>query len=492
MTRGGSALIALVLAAGCTTPAPQDRADADETQASDGSASSVAVTEPDPEPPVACVPEAFVHAPAPVVVDGLAAAPIDILELDAALRFDVPSASVNATATVKFQLGEAGGMPILDLRQVVSTLTLDGRPLPADALARHDFGLGLDAGASILAVTLPACSVHTLTLDYAIATPAAIEAVGPRFTNTPAAARFDLASSDLEAGRYLESWLPANMIWDRHPIHLDIRLDGADVPHALISSADPKLVAPHHWQIEFPGSSTAMDPMLALLPEADVDSITGSLVPADGPPIPYTVHVDHRVQRSAKDVAVEVEDALRGLVPTLGDYPHPSVTVHVIPSGRSMEYAGATTTTLAALEHELFHSWWGRGVHPATCADGWIDEAWNMWETGNPRGRPIAFDWTRPPTRLWDPHPFARRTADQAYVQGRLVFAGIAELMGEAALREAMAELYRAAGPLGSLTTAQLERHLHCASGAQPEVRRGFHRFVYGLDGSPGATSACP
>src|SRR6202007_2624705 len=44
--------------------------------------------------------------------------------------------------------------------------------------------------------------------------------------------------------------------------------------------------------------------------------------------------------------------------------------------GRGMEYDGATTTSVGALEHEVFHSWFGRGVKPARAGDGWIDEAW--------------------------------------------------------------------------------------------------------------------
>ena len=44
--------------------------------------------------------------------------------------------------------------------------------------------------------------------------------------------------------------------------------------------------------------------------------------------------------------------------------------------GRGMEYDGATTASVPALEHEVFHSWFGRGVKPARAADGWIDEAW--------------------------------------------------------------------------------------------------------------------
>ena len=57
--------------------------------------------------------------------------------------------------------------------------------------------------------------------------------------------------------------------------------------------------------------------------------------------------------------------------------------------GRGMEYDGATTASVPALEHEVFHSWFGRGVKPARAADGWIDEAWTtLGHDVPPAGQP--------------------------------------------------------------------------------------------------------
>lgn len=50
-----------------------------------------------------------------------------------------------------------------------------------------------------------------------------------------------------------------------------------------------------------------------------------------------------------------------------------------------------------------------------------------------------------------------------------------------------MADFYAQQAPLASITTAQLERHLYCESGEIIEVRRAFHRFVYGFEGEPAA-----
>lgn len=444
--------------------------------------------------PRECVPAAFVHAPAPVEVDGLTAVPIDILELDAELSFDAAAASAYAHGTLTFQLGEAGGMPIFDLRQTPDTLRLDGKTLPGSALARHDFGAGGDAGFLILEVTLAPCSVHRLEFGHSLGVPQAPLAVGPSYGQAPARVHFDLFASDLNAGRFLESWLPANMPWDRHPISLSVTLEHAEIPHALIGNGVVDEIGPHQWQLEFPATTTALDPMVVLLPSDAIDSQTGVHRAANGQAIPFAIHVDTQVGTSAAVIATQVAAHLDELVASLGPYPHPELTVYIHPSSRSMEYAGATTSNLGSLEHEIFHSWWARGLSPANYADGWIDEGWDMFNTGSHAFVPAPLlTADAGPWQLHDPHPFARKTPDDAYDEGRKVFAGLAEIMGVEPLRAAMNELYAELGPLGSIATAQLERALFCASGERLEVRQLFHRFVHGLDGdaAPVADGYC-
>jgi hypothetical protein len=50
-----------------------------------------------------------------------------------------------------------------------------------------------------------------------------------------------------------------------------------------------------------------------------------------------------------------------------------------------MEYAGATVTNENALEHEMFHSYFARGVTPANGNAGWIDESLASWRDGGYR-----------------------------------------------------------------------------------------------------------
>jgi hypothetical protein len=484
-----------VLACGGEVPSANvDAATGAETGSGGGSANSGDDGDGNGDGDVSeCVPEALVHAPAPLIVDGLGAVPIDILDLDASLEFDVVGASAHAEVTLRFQLGPVSGRPILDLRQSHDSLLLDGEPIDNALLARHDFGKGWDAGFAILEVVLEPCTIHELELGYAVALPQAPEAGGLVYGQAPARLWFDLSSSDLNPGRYLESWVPANMPWDRHAVHLGVRLVGAQVAHALLSNAEVEALDVNAWQLEFPDTTTAMAPMIVIKPSEELSLAAGVHAAANAQDIEYEVWTDGSLATPPASYAASVAAWLDEIVLSTGDYPHPRVTAYLYQTDRSMEYAGATTSSPASLEHELFHSWWARGLEPATYADGWIDEAWAMFNTTPSIAFvPVPLDWSAAPVQLYDPHPFARDTPDASYVTGRLLFAGLAVIMGVDPLREAMANLYMQGPAPRSITTAELERHLYCASGEDPQVRDAFHRFVYGLVGEPAAAPACP
>jgi aminopeptidase N len=151
-----------------------------------------------------------------------------------------------------------------------------------------------------------------------------------------------------------------------------------------------------------------------------------------------------------------------------------------------MEYDGATTTCEDALEHEVFHSWFGRGVKPASAADGWIDEAMASWATASrnsstPRYAADELSLDGPPTLLCPGHPWSRHTPREAYAGGSRLLSGVAHRMGGAgALRAALAGWYREHVG-GFATTAQLAEHLERWSGL--ELGPWWDRYVYGRDG---------
>ncbi|MDX6455337.1 MAG: hypothetical protein QOD48_1444, partial [Gaiellaceae bacterium] len=143
-----------------------------------------------------------------------------------------------------------------------------------------------------------------------------------------------------------------------------------------------------------------------------------------------------------------------------------------------MEYANATTTSESALRHEVIHSWFARGLTPASQADGWWDEGFATYlDTGE---RCEWLDFRAPPVELCSRRTFQRTTARRSYEAGSRVFRGIAAVIGPERLLDAMRELYTAQRG-ASVSTPALEAHL-VASTRAVELVDVFHRFVYGFD----------
>ncbi len=421
-------------------------------------------------------------APAPVqLADGLAVA-IDVLELSGHFSIHVASESSEARAELRFRVGPVAGRPIFDLRQEgFIGGTLDGEELTADDLPQHDLGGGPGTEMRVLAAELPACSEHVLWLRYPLAQPPGFSAPPPEFKEDGVA--WDLAFNDVAPRMFLEQWLPANLIFDQHPIAITVEVVGAAADQRLISNAEVAEVAPGLWNLEWPAHSTALSPMLLLVPGARVESSSMAVELAGGQVVGVEVH---RALGEAAEPAALHELLAKSLVEftaSTGEYAFPRFTAFVRANG-GMEYDGATTSSVGALRHELFHSWYGRGVRPASARDGWIDEAWTEYNTGTPVFPVEAIDPGLSPTTLRSANPWSRTTPLAAYEVGKAVFAAIADEAGLAPLQASMREFY-GAHVLGRASTEELERHLHCSL-ATPAVRTLFHRHVYGLSGAPG------
>jgi hypothetical protein len=427
------------------------------------------------------------HAPKPTIVDGLSATPIDVLEIVGRFEFDARSKQAHAIASMRFRVGEAG-MPIFDLRQRPHTVTLDGEPLDPERIAHHDFGMGRPAGMRVLEVELPACSTHELVVEYPLGLPDAPQAKGPRWSGQPPRLHFDVWMSDLQPGRYLESWLPTTLPYDEFALTIEIDLLGAANEHTLISNAEIEALGEHAWLLEFPPTTRPMSPLIAIAPREELVIGSGVHASAIGQDIEWTLILDASLAAPIDAFSEEIALALDDFSRSTGPYIHPRLTVWLGSPDRSMEYDGALTAEPRALVHELFHSWWGRGRRPERHADGWIDEAWDVYSTGPGAFAVEPFDWARPPVVLGHAHPFTRATPNAAYTAGRRLFAGLAATLGVERLRSAMAE-FHAREPGGGMTTDELERFLHCEveGSTEPpgEVRRAFHRFVHGRADEP-------
>ncbi len=416
-----------------------------------------------------------------VRVDGVPAVPIDIESVAATIVLDAEAGVASSDATVQFVMGGVAGRPVLDLRQTVTALALNGAPLAADDLPVVDFGGGDDAELRLLRAEVGACTHNTLDITHELAAPRAPYAHGIDWAD-PGRVRWNFDLSDGTPGRFMEQWLPANLIHDQHAITLDLEILGAAVPHTLVSNAAVEvLVDGARWRLTWPATANAMSPLLVVWPTDELESFELPIAMPDAQELTVSVHKPASYAQDLPALAQQTADALLDFSLTTGPYAHGDRFTVVMGIGEeSMEYDGGTVMAWDAVEHEVFHSWYGRGVRPATQPDGWFDEGWASYNTTpGPQFavEPLPLDLT--PYELRDPNPWSRVWQPNAYGIGNALFAGFAAIMGLDVLRGHMADFYRL-HPLGAVTTEDLERHLACASGHELDVRARFHRYVYG------------
>ncbi|HEY0060651.1 MAG TPA: hypothetical protein VGC21_00945 [Telluria sp.] len=424
----------------------------------------------------------FHLAPPPKTVDALVAVPIDIQTVDAAFVFDGATSTATADVTISYTVGPTAGNPIFDLRQTIAAAWLDGVALPPAQLAHHSFGSASFTDLRVIASVQAAGSVHTLRLQYPLATPDAqlggsylpvLEwTAGPRL-------RFVFGLSDLNRARYAEAWLPVNLIFDQFALTLEVSLTGTFAPHSVISNAAMTMLGANHWRLAFPARFSALSPMLEIRATDTLEMQTDTtLLPVSG----ATVTLEGWKPAGS---ATNLSNALNTLKTLLADnendygpYLHGNRFVAFFNGSGGMEYEGGTTTSTGALGHETFHSWFARGIKPSSQADGWWDEGYTTYHDDGADDA-LPFDFSAAPVLLCSRDPWQRNTAGNAYADGSRFWKGIASLLGVGPFKSLMKDLYMAYRG-NPVSTAMIEEYLLRRSG-NAQVVDAFHRFVYGL-----------
>ncbi len=416
----------------------------------------------------------------PVVnVDGLLAVPISISQINGSIRFDLETSVASVDVTMDFTLGRTGGCATFDLRQTISQAWLDGAAFPVANLTHRNLGGGANADLRVLATNLAAGSEHQLRLVYSLDRPDSPGAMPIGWNGNKLS--FDFWFTDLQPGRYLEMWLPANLLWDHYQVSLDIELVGSDISHTLITNGSRIELANNHWSISFSASWNASCHMLVIEASTELSSKFGSVTLASG----TVIHTELYKHRSVAATLNTIEAQIHGFLQTnevdIGRFVHsPKFTTYLWPSLRAMEYAAGTTTTLSALKHETFHSWFARGVFPANGQDGWWDEAITSWvDAGRPE---IYLGLSESLSTLCNRNRYSRVTPTAAYSRGASVFSGIAEEVGSSRLKLALQGIFKDYS-LQSLSTEILEAELISRLGTL-RIADYFERYIYGFSRS--------
>ncbi len=424
----------------------------------------------------------FDHAPSPKFVDGLFAVPIHIDGVTASIVFAADTGTTLCVAEMQFTVGPDSGYPFFDLRQTIETALLDGTPLPASDLGHHDFAGGPNCDLRILESWLDAGTSHTLSLTYTLGTPSSPNARAILWDAGRLSFSFHL--SDLNPARYLESWLPSNLLFDTFAVELEIQVTGSAHAHTVLSNADLTTLGSNHWQLDFPATFASCSPML-LIEASDRVTLYDTTITVGGSAISAELMKPVSDTLDLPTQAGLIEGHLNANSSSIGSYMHGNRFVAFLTSGstHSMEYDGATTSRDTALAHEVFHSWWARGLIPASGDDGWLDEGWTTYNTRSSGPDAVALDPSGLPVTLWQNNRFVRETPDHAYSAGADIFSSVAADLGIASLQSHMAGIFQ--DRIGRhFTTPMVEAELIRRSGYLP-IADTFDRYVYGFGDLP-------
>ena len=429
----------------------------------------------------------FHLAPPPKTVDSLMAVPIDVESIEAIITFNGAAETASADATITYTVGPTTGNPILDLRQNITQAWLDGVLFPLAQLAHHNFGGVPFTDFRVIEAIQAAGSVHTLRVQYNLSLPnsqlggsylPALEwSAGPKLT-------FVFGLSDLNRARYLEAWLPANLIFDQYSINLEIQIINTMAAHSVITNGIVTSLGLNHWQISFPARFSAVSPLLEVRASDTLSQQTDTvLLPVSG----KTVTIEAwKPTSSTVNLTVQINNIKTLLTDNENDYGaylHDERFVAFFNGSGGMEYEGGTTTSTGALLHETFHSWFARGIKPASQADGWWDEGFTSFHDAGADDT-TPFDFSDPPVLLCSRDPWQRHTPSNSYTDGSSFWRGMASLLGVSNLNSLMGDLYETYKGK-PVSTQMIEEFLLCKS-SNVQVVDCFHRFVYGLaDPSP-------
>lgn len=427
-------------------------------------------------------PPNFRLAPPLTSVDGLLAVPIDVQLLQATVTLNGATSTARADVTMTYAVGPTAGNPLFDLRQTIDQAWLDGAVIVPGDLAAHDVGAGSFSTIRVVDAVQPAGSVHTLRLVYMLGTPQSqLGGAYPpvlQWTAGPKV-RWTFGLSDLNAGRYLEAWFPSNLIFDQFPFELELDITGTLAAHTLITNGVATVLGVNHWSVQFPDYFAPLSPLVELRASDTIQQSSGAVVlPVSGTAVTIEAW---KLATGTEDLAARIADAAALLTTNENDYgPFLGNRFVIFFHGASggMEYNAATTTSVGALAHETFHSWYARGITPASQADAWWDEGFTTFRDAGANDTE-PFDFLDPPVELCSRQPFQRRTPLNAYSDGSRFFRGVAAELGVGPLRTTMRGLYEAHRG-NPVSTPMLEEHL-VAQGGAPMLVDAFHRFVYGF-----------
>lgn len=386
--------------------------------------------------------------------------PMDFKDQELTLSFDAATGITSAISVIKFQQSQ-DSYPYFELLNPLSSITLDGSPVASITLNDPE---GQKRTYIAVDSEVAAGAIHELIVLYEL---------GPnKVTFSNGGVGFLTHMTDLEPSNFFETWGPVGFEHDSFRLNLNLKILNSSAEHNLFTNGEALKFSSHEWKVEFPDYYTRSS---------------------------FYIHLTNQqlIQKSfvykgfEKDIPVTVYGPTSGLVDQAsellpsyfqeyendyGPYAHNSFTAYMHAGGGGMEYAGATITSIGALDHELFHSWFARGVIPADGRSGWIDEAFASWrDYGYFQAGSLL---SRNPTNLSAFSAFRESTPRNCYVDGRNLIAELDRVFSQYGGMKPLMKLFFHRYKRKAVTNEEFWQFLSTISGLNIDAY--FQRYTLG------------
>lgn len=331
---------------------------------------------------------------------------VDLTAATYKINYDLDAATASVEAKLKLNMIEEG-YPLIDLVEAPQSVTLNGKKVetavistPSAETTVRVIQKKIKPGSYELVIKVPLKNLI-------------------QFTESGVKSAFWV--TDLEDRFYLERYIPVNFEYDRVKMRFEVSFKGLKNKQHVFANGKVSWKNDSTAIIDYPDYYTVNSLYYHTTPVGGLEMVETTYLSVDSRVLPITIYMAKDGAYPTTQLESFKTTTLQVLAELEGDYgafPHNQVVIY----GASlrdmglggMEYAGATVTNLPSLGHELFHSYFARGVAPANGNAGWIDEALASWRDDGYLRLP-----TMTGTSRMAAHPYyTRKTDTMAYSYG--------------------------------------------------------------------------
>jgi len=386
---------------------------------------------------------------------------VDFKKAHYELTYDMREREVRVRTRIEFS-SDKSGRPLFDLIPTPNMIKINGERALADEISFP----GGESKLRLLGSAVMAGD-HVLEIENTFKENTKFM---PFFRNVSSA----FWIRDLKDRMFLEQYVPSNFEFDQYEMVLEVKFVGGRREQEIFTNGDVEKISSTHYRIQFPSYFTSSCPFFHTAPLGRFKRSDFTYTSISGRTIPITVYSPWSGR--TKKFKLETIRVMEELEREYGAWPHPRFLAYgTFPGTGGMEHSGATATSLAALDHEMLHSYFAKGIMPANGNTGWIDEAIAAWrDNGYPRIPDPGFSGSN----LGAHSLYQRYTDDRAYGLGSAFMAFLDWRLQDMGGLKAFLKGYFSAYKHQVVTTEHFKNNLEFWSGL--DLSREFQQYIWG------------